>query len=90
MEEQKDKMIKVYSEMTPKEYFIIVENNGPVISSDLKTKIFNKFFTTKGKRKGSGRGLSIVKNVLEEQQGKITLTSDSESTKFIIKFKREQ
>tara|TARA_B110000459_G_scaffold55359_1_gene62132 strand:+ start:2830 stop:5460 length:2631 start_codon:yes stop_codon:yes gene_type:complete len=90
MEEQKDKMIKVYSETTPKEYFIIIENNGPMISPDLKTKIFNKFFTTKGKLKGSGLGLSIVKNVLEEHQGKITLTSDSESTKFIIKFKREQ
>ena len=51
-------------------------------------KIFNKFYTTKGKRNGSGMGLSIVKNVLEEHQGKIDLKSDAISTRFIIKFNR--
>lgn len=88
MEDQKLKVLKLYSETSPSAYTIIVENNGPEIKGELKRKIFNKFFTTKGKRNGSGMGLSIVKNVLEEHQARIDLESDSSSTKFIIKFNR--
>ena len=83
MDDQKVKVLKLYSKTSPSAYKIFVENNG-----ELKRKIFNKFFTTKGKRNGSGMGLSIVKNVLEEHQGEIDLESDSSSTKFIIKFNR--
>ena len=88
MEGQNEKVLKLYSEVSPSSYTITVENNGPEIKGEFKRKIFNKFFTTKGKRNGSGMGLSIVKNVLEEHQGKIDLKSDSMTTRFIIKFNR--
>lgn len=88
MEDQNEKMLKIYSEISPSAYTITVENNGPEIEGEFKRKIFNKFYTTKGKRDGSGMGLSIVKNVLEEHQGKIDLKSDAISTRFIIKFNR--
>jgi signal transduction histidine kinase len=88
MEDQNEKMLKIYSEMSTSAYIITVENNGPEIKGEFKRKIFNKFYTTKGKRSGSGMGLSIVKNVLEEHQGKIDLKSDAMSTRFIIKFNR--
>ena len=88
MENQNQKVLKLYSGLGDSEFTITVENNGPEIKGELKRKIFNKFFTTKGKRNGSGMGLSIVKNVLEEHQGKIELQSNAESTKFIIQFKR--
>ncbi|GEM_PF-1974622 len=88
MEDQNEKMLKIYSEISPSTYTITVENNGPEIEGEFKRKIFNKFYTTKGKRNGSGMGLSIVKNVLEEHQGKIDLKSDAMTTRFIIKFNR--
>jgi len=88
MEDQNQKVLKLYSSLGDSEFTITVENNGPEIKGELKRKIFNKFFTTKGKRNGSGMGLSIVKNVLEEHQGRIELQSNAESTKFIIHFKR--
>ena len=88
MEGQNEKLLKLYSEVSPSSYTITVENNGPEIKGEFKRKIFNKFFTTKGKRNGSGMGLSIVKNVLEEHQGKIDLKSDAMTTRFIIKFNR--
>jgi len=88
MEDQNKKVLKIYSSLGDSKFTITVENNGPEIKGELKRKIFNKFFTTKGKRNGSGMGLSIVKNVLEEHQGKIELQSDAASTKFIIQFKR--
>ena len=86
MEGQNEKVLKLYSEVSPSSYTITVENNGPEIKGEFKRKIFNKFFTTKGKRNGSGMGLSIVKNVLEEHQGEIDLKSDAMTTRFIIKF----
>ena len=86
MEDQNEKVLKLYSEVSPSSYTITVENNGPEIKGEFKRKIFNKFFTTKGKRNGSGMGLSIVKNVLEEHQGEIDLKSDAMTTRFIIKF----
>jgi len=88
MEGQNKKVLKLYSEVSSSDYTITVENNGPEIKGEFKRKIFNKFFTTKGKRNGSGMGLSIVKNVLEEHQGKIDLKSDAQTTRFIIKFNR--
>jgi PAS domain S-box-containing protein len=91
MEDQKGlKTLKLYSKTTRDNYWITVENNGPPISEENQLKIFNKFFTTKGKKKGSGLGLNIVKNVLEEHQGKISLESDKDITKFIITFKRDK
>lgn len=91
MEDQQGlKTLKLYSETTKDDYFITVENNGPEISEKNQVKIFNKFFTTKGKKKGSGLGLNIVKNVLEEHQGRVVLESNSNFTRFIINFKREK
>ena len=84
MEYQKNKVLKIYSETSQSVCKIIVENNGPEIKGEFKRKIFNKFFTTKGERNGSGLGLSIVKNVLEEHQGRIDLDSDHSATKFTI------
>ena len=88
MEDQNEKILKLYSQVSPSSYTITVENNGPEIKDEFKRKIFNKFFTTKGERNGSGMGLSIVKNVLEEHQGKVDLKSDKMTTRFIIKFNR--
>jgi signal transduction histidine kinase len=48
--------------------------------------MFNKFYTTKGKKSGSGLGLSIVKNITEEHNADISVTSSDDKTKFIITF----
>ena len=79
-----------YSRNKKKTHTIIVENNGPMIPNHQLGKIFEKFYTTKGKRNGSGLGLSIVKNVLEEHKAKITVNSDQEKTQFTITFNKEK
>ena len=84
------KKMHVYSKNFSKTVSIIVENNGPIIPDDQIDKIFQKFYTTKGKRNGSGLGLSIVKNVLEEHNAKISVKSTSERTQFKITFKKEK
>ena len=72
-----------------KSYTLSIENNGPMIPENMKPRIFEKFFTTKGNRSGSGLGLSIVKNVLEEHDAKIDVFSNATKTRFKVTFKKE-
>ena len=65
---------------------VTFENNGPKIPDEIVTSIFNKFYTTKAKKSGSGLGLSIVKNVLREHKANIKIESTENMTKFIITF----
>ncbi len=51
-----------------------VLDNGVGLATDDKTKIYNKFFTTKPT--GSGLGLSIVKYILVAQNGHISLDNN--------------
>ena len=48
---------------------IAVEDNGTGVREDLKQKIFDPFFTTKSR--GSGVGLTMVREVLEKHGGKV-------------------
>jgi two-component system sensor histidine kinase AgrC len=69
-------------------FYIHVENNGPVISEKHMKKIFLPGFTTKSDASG-GMGLSIVKNILDDYGGKISVTSVEDSTLFAITIPRE-
>ena len=54
----------------------------------LTANIFDKFYTTKGAVNGSGLGLSIVKNVVQEHDAIIVLFSDKKKTQFKITFNK--
>ena len=81
--------LSVKSNENKKSYTLSIENNGPMIPENMKPRIFEKFFTTKGNRSGSGLGLSIVKNVLEEHDAKIDVFSNATKTRFKVTFKKE-
>lgn len=57
-----------------KDYLITVRDNGPGIETPILTQIFNPFFTTK--TKGSGLGLSISNQLMNEHGGKILVDSE--------------
>ncbi len=61
---------------------ISVSNNGPSISKEDIEKIFDPFFTTK--EKGVGLGLSIVKKLVDDNDGSISVESHPENTIFTI------
>lgn len=48
---------------------ILVEDRGPGVSENNRSKIFERFFTTDAERGGSGLGLSIVRSVAEAHGG---------------------
>ena len=64
---------------------IKIENNGPQIKEEDFEKIFQAGFTTKdNSEKSHGFGLSIVKELVESYDGKISLKSNEMSTEFKI------
>ncbi len=48
-----------------------ITDNGPGIHPDVREKVFEAFFTTKGR--GTGLGLSLVKNVVERHGGQVAI-----------------
>ena len=81
-------ILKIKASGTETEIIVQISNNGPMIPEDIKEKIFEKFFTTKARKNGSGLGLSIVKSVLDDHAAKMTLESTNEWTTFTFIFKR--
>ena len=52
-------------------YVVVIQDTGSGIDEESLKKIFNPFFSTKDK--GSGLGLSIVKNIIEGHKGQILI-----------------
>jgi signal transduction histidine kinase len=55
-----------------REIVFAVNDNGPGISAEMQTKIWEPFFTTR--QRGTGLGLAIVRKRLEEASGSARLT----------------
>jgi PAS domain S-box-containing protein len=53
-----------------------VGDSGAGMTQQVKDKIFDPYFTTKGVGKGTGMGLSIVHGIIKSYGGFITLTSE--------------
>jgi two-component system, NtrC family, sensor histidine kinase HydH len=63
-------------------YRIEIEDTGVGIDEENMKKIFNPFFTTK--ERGSGLGLSIVKNIIEGHEGTIALKNIEGSGALVV------
>lgn len=60
-----------------KQIEIIVSDNGPGMTAEIREKIFNLYYTTKAS--GTGIGLSIVQRIVDEHNGVIRVNSAPES-----------
>lgn len=77
-----ERSIQVTIWETEDSYYFLIWNNGPVILKNVWEKIFAPGFSTKN---STGLGLSIVKELISELSGKITITSTQEfGTEFKI------
>ena len=69
---------------------IKIKNNGPKIKEDIIDKIFEVGFSTKkNENKDNGFGLSIVKELVEKNNGSIEVESNDAFTEFIIKIPKK-
>ncbi|MEI8182360.1 MAG: ATP-binding protein [Desulfomonile sp.] len=78
------KQITVGADTEKGRLLITVSDNGEGIPEDVKNKLFNKFYSTKG-AKGTGLGLVITRKIVEEHHGKIKVESEAgRGTSFLI------
>lgn len=86
-DERPDRAVQVTIWETEDSYYFLIWNNGPVIHKNAWEKIFAAGFSTKN---STGLGLSIVKELAAELDGKITVTSTQEfGTEFKIAFPKK-
>ncbi len=57
---------------------IRVTDNGPGIPDEMKSKIFDAFVSTKGEQ-GTGLGLAVVKKIVNEHAGEVSVSSSPPS-----------
>ena len=65
---------------------ISIRDNGPGIPTDVLSRIWDPFFTTKDQGEGSGLGLGIVKGIVEKHRGRIRVeTGVGSGTAFLVR-----
>lgn len=70
---------------------LTVGDTGQGIPRDVLPKIFEPFYTTKEFGKGTGLGLTVVKGIIEEHHGTITVDSEEgKGTRFTIVLPKSQ
>jgi PAS domain S-box-containing protein len=63
---------------------VSITDSGKGIPTELMSKIFQPFFTTKPPGEGSGLGLDIVRKIIEKHQGNIEVESQPGKTTFTV------
>lgn len=79
---EKDGEIRIITQSSP--VAIIIEDNGPGITAEIKQKLFTPFYTTK--KSGQGIGLMFVRDVLVNHNCKFSLDTEDGWTRFSIFF----
>jgi len=64
--------------------YISVTDSGPGISLSIQSRLMQPFATTKAPGRGTGLGLSLSKQMIEEHDGTLFVDWKSEATRFVI------
>jgi signal transduction histidine kinase len=65
---------------------IEIGNTGPGVPAELQARVFEPYFTTKEKGKGTGLGLDIVRRIVTERHGgTVSIESVPGDTRFSVR-----
>ena len=82
-------LLKVYLTEENNQYLVEIRDNGIGISDEQAEKIFVPYFTTKST--GTGLGLAMSKQIIENMKGKIWFESKpNKGTSFFVSFPKHQ
>jgi signal transduction histidine kinase len=86
---KKDACVKIRARIKDEEHYeLTVEDNASGMSEEVKAKLFEAFFSTKGKR-GTGLGLMVVARTARMHQGAVHVESQpGVGTRFILTLRR--
>ena len=82
--------IWIKTELVGDRIVVTVKDDGPGIPTDMQKRIFEPFYTTKEPGKGTGLGLSISLGIIQDHNGSIDFTSDSNGTIFTVSLPLKQ
>ncbi len=71
-----EKKIDIFCESDDKDINISIRDTGIGMTSEELTNAFDMFFTTKEPGKGTGLGLTVAYNIVQNHNGKITIQSE--------------
>ncbi len=73
--DENNRKITIFTELAGNHIKIKIHNNGPAISSEVLTKVFEPFYTTKKRGEGTGLGLTISYRIMKQNDGNIYVKS---------------
>ncbi len=74
--DKKNGTLTITTKSLPDSINITISDTGTGMSEEVRSKIFDPFYTTKGVGQGTGLGLSIVYSIIELHKGSIAVTSE--------------
>lgn len=86
MEGRPNSVLEIKTERDREFTVVSITDNGPGIPKDILDKIFDAFFTTKAIGKGTGLGLDVVRNIVNQHSGKVEVASEPGKTTFKVCF----
>jgi len=69
----------------PEGVLVVIGDTGSGIPKEIREKIYDPFFTTKGVGEGTGLGLDIVRRVMQKHRADIRLESSPGDTRFQVR-----
>lgn len=84
IETERNRWIKLTVGVVGEKVLFKVIDSGPGIPGDVREKIMEPFFSTKGPKKGTGIGLSISRKLADAHGGRLELAEKAENTTFVL------
>ena len=76
MEQSKERTLTIQSMAEGDEEVVRVSDTGTGMRPEVQERGFESFFTTKSADKGTGLGMSISQNIIEQHKGQIRFNSE--------------
>ena len=76
MEQSKERILTIQSMAEGDAVVVRVSDTGTGMRPEVQERVFESFFTTKSADKGTGLGMSISQNIIEQHKGQIRFNSE--------------